>query len=146
MGREAARRFARFGPNEIRKPRGRSLTAVTIGALREPMILLLLTATGLYLVFGHRVEGMFLAAARVALLGPEAAASGMVTVTAPASGYVTRVLQDSARTVAAGAPLIEVGDQNGLEAAVELPSQGAVRIREGIEAEAVEGLKRGGAE
>lgn len=76
-----------------------------------------------------------LAAARAALLGPEATASGVVTVTAPASGYVTRVLQESARTVAAGAPLVEVSDQNGLEAAVEFMSQDAVKVREGMEAE-----------
>ncbi|MNR96038.1 putative efflux system component YknX [compost metagenome] len=76
-----------------------------------------------------------LAAARAALIGPQAAASGLVDVTAPASGYVTRVLQESARPVVAGAPLIEVGDQTGLEAAVEFLSQDAVRIRDGMEAE-----------
>lgn len=76
-----------------------------------------------------------LVAARAALIGPQAAANGLVDVSAPASGYVTRVLQESARPVAAGAPLIEVGDQTGLEAAVEFLSQDAVRIREGMEAE-----------
>lgn len=75
-----------------------------------------------------------LVAARAALIGPQAAANGLVDVSAPASGYVTRVLQESARPVAAGAPLIEVGDQTGLEA-VEFLSQDAVRIREGMEAE-----------
>ncbi len=76
-----------------------------------------------------------LVAARAALIGPQAAANGLVDVSAPASGYVTRVLQESARPVAAGTPLVEVGDQNGLEAAVEFLSQDAVRIREGMEAE-----------
>lgn len=76
-----------------------------------------------------------LAAARAALIGPEAAASGLVDVTAPASGYVTRVLQESARPVVAGAPLIEVSDQTGLEAAIEYLSQDAVKISEGMEAE-----------
>lgn len=76
-----------------------------------------------------------LVAARAALIGPQAAANDLVDVSAPASGYVTRVLQESARPVAAGAPLIEVGDQTGLEAAVEFLSQDAVRIREGMEAE-----------
>lgn len=64
-GAEADRRLARFGPNEIRKPRSRSLAAILLGALREPMILLLLSATGLYLVFGHRAEGLFLAAGAI---------------------------------------------------------------------------------
>lgn len=76
-----------------------------------------------------------LAAARAALIGPEAATSGLVTVTAPASGAVTRVLQESERVVAMGAPLVEVSDRGGLEAAVEFLSQDAVRIREGMAAE-----------
>lgn len=76
-----------------------------------------------------------LAVARSALLGPEAAAAGGVPVTSPSSGYVTRVLQESERTVNMGAPLVEIGDQSGLEAAVEFLTQDAVRIREGIPAE-----------
>ena len=62
---EAAWRLARSGPNEIRKPRSRSMAAILLGVLREPMILLLLSATGLYLVFGHRAEGLFLAAGAI---------------------------------------------------------------------------------
>ncbi|MBS0362387.1 MAG: HlyD family efflux transporter periplasmic adaptor subunit, partial [Proteobacteria bacterium] len=76
-----------------------------------------------------------LAVARAALIGPEAAARGVVPVTAPASGYVTRVLQESERNVAVGAPLVEVSDQQGLEAAIEFLSQDAVKIREGMPAE-----------
>lgn len=76
-----------------------------------------------------------LTAARSALLGPEAEGSAVVHVKAPASGYVTRVLQESERSVATGAPLVEVGDQHGLEAAVEFLSQDATRVREGMPAE-----------
>lgn len=76
-----------------------------------------------------------LAAARSALMGPEAEGGGAIPVIAPASGYVTRVLQESERTVAMGAPLVEIGDQSGLEAAVEFLTQDAVRIREGMRAE-----------
>lgn len=76
-----------------------------------------------------------LTAARAALLGPEAAGAQVVTVTSPASGYVTRVLQESERTVQMGAPLVEVSDQRGLETAIEFLSQDAVRIREGMPAE-----------
>lgn len=76
-----------------------------------------------------------LVAARAALVGPDAAGSGLVDVRAPASGYVTRVLQESARPVAAGAALIEVSDQTGLEAAIEFLSQDAVKVLEGMEAE-----------
>lgn len=74
-------------------------------------------------------------AAEAALIGPEAGGDGDVAVTSPASGYVTRVLQESARTVAVGAPLLEVSDGQGLEAAIEFLSQDAVRIREGMAAE-----------
>lgn len=76
-----------------------------------------------------------LAAARSALLGPDAADGRAVPVTSPASGYVTRVLQESERTVAMGAPLVEIGDQSGLEAAIEFLTQDAVRVSEGMPAE-----------
>jgi len=76
-----------------------------------------------------------LAAARSALMGPEADGGRAVPVITPASGYVTRVLQESERTVAMGAPLVEIGDQSGLEAAIEFLTQDAVRIREGMPAE-----------
>lgn len=77
-----------------------------------------------------------LALARAALLGPEAPTGGRpVAVSAPVSGYVTRVLQKSERTVPVGAPLVEIADRKGLEAAVEFLSEDAVRIREGMAAE-----------
>ncbi|MEO8114017.1 MAG: HlyD family efflux transporter periplasmic adaptor subunit [Phenylobacterium sp.] len=76
-----------------------------------------------------------LTAARAALMGPEAADGRGVAITSPASGYVTRVLQESERAVAMGAPLVEVADQSGLEAAVEFLSQEAVGVREGMAAE-----------
>lgn len=76
-----------------------------------------------------------LVAARSALLGPELEGARVVPVIAPASGYVTRLLQESERTVAMGAPLVEIADQSGLEAAIELLTQDAVRVREGMRAE-----------
>ncbi|WP_299003295.1 HlyD family efflux transporter periplasmic adaptor subunit [uncultured Caulobacter sp.] len=76
-----------------------------------------------------------LGVARAALIGPEREGRGAVAVNAPASGYVTRVLQESERTVAVGAPLIEVSDKGGLEAAIEFLSQDAVKVREGMAAE-----------
>lgn len=75
------------------------------------------------------------AAARAALIGPEASGDGVVTVRSPASGIVTSLAQQSERTVAAGAPLIEIGDTQGLEAQIEFLSQDAVRIRPGLRAE-----------
>uniref|UniRef100_B0SYG8 Efflux transporter, RND family, MFP subunit n=1 Tax=Caulobacter sp. (strain K31) TaxID=366602 RepID=B0SYG8_CAUSK len=76
-----------------------------------------------------------LGVARAALIGPEGEGQGVASVSAPASGYVTRVLQESERTVAVGAPLVEVSDKGGLEAAIEFLSQDAVKIREGMAAE-----------
>ncbi|MES2725099.1 MAG: HlyD family efflux transporter periplasmic adaptor subunit [Pseudomonadota bacterium] len=76
-----------------------------------------------------------LAVARGALLGPDAGGGQAVAVTSPASGYVTRVLQESAAPLTMGAPLLEVSDQSGLEAAIEFLSQDAVPIAEGMSAE-----------
>lgn len=73
--------------------------------------------------------------ARAMLADPAPSAGRPVAVQAPAGGYITRVLQESARTIPAGVPLVEIGDDNGLEAAVEFLSQDAVRMREGMEAE-----------
>ena len=76
-----------------------------------------------------------LTVARAALMGPDAPDAGLVTVTSPASGYVTRVLQEDAKTVQVATPLLEVSDESGLEAQIDFLSQDAVRIREGMRAE-----------
>jgi HlyD family secretion protein len=76
-----------------------------------------------------------LASAQMALTNPQAAAKQVVTVTSPASGVVTHVLQQSERTVAVGTQLVEIGDTTGLEAAIEFLSQDAVKIRAGQRAE-----------
>lgn len=73
--------------------------------------------------------------ARAALLGPETVAPEAVSVVAPATGYITRVLQESERVVSTGAPLVEISEGQGLEAQIEFLSQDAVRIREGMPAE-----------
>jgi len=74
-------------------------------------------------------------AARAGLIGPQAADGPLVPVAIPASGYVTRVLEPSERTVAAGAPLLEVSDTRDLEAVIEFRSEDAARIRAGMPAE-----------
>lgn len=76
-----------------------------------------------------------LASAQAALANPPAAASQVVSVTSPASGVVTHLLQQSERTVTVGTQLVEVGDTSGLEAAIEFLSQDAVKIRPGQKAE-----------
>ncbi len=82
-----------------------------------------------------RVRSSEVAVAQAALIGPEREGPLSISVTSPASGRVSRVLQESARYVPAGTALIEVSDQAGLEAAVEFLSQDAVRISEGMSAQ-----------
>ena len=76
-----------------------------------------------------------LESAQLVLATPKARAAEVVKVTSPAPGVVTRLLQQSERTVAVGTPLVEVGDTSGLEAAIEFLSQDAVKIRPGQKAE-----------
>jgi HlyD family secretion protein len=52
-------------------------------------------------------------------------------VTAPVSGKVLRVMQESAAVLAAGAPLVEIGDPSDLEMEIDVLSQDAVRIKPG---------------
>ena len=49
---EAARRLARDGPNALPDPETRPAARIALQALREPMILLLLAAGGVYLALG----------------------------------------------------------------------------------------------
>jgi len=74
-------------------------------------------------------------AAESALTGPDAPRAGEVVITAPVSGVVTHLFQQSERDVAMGTPLIEIGVTHGLEAQIEFLSQDAVRIRPGQRAE-----------
>jgi HlyD family secretion protein len=82
--------------------------------------------------------------AQARLIGPEEAAKGevpvgcCVTVRAPESGRVLRLIQESERVVLAGTPLVEIGDPENLELVVEYLSTDAVKVREGASA-AVEG-------
>jgi len=60
---------------------------------------------------------------------------GPVQVRAPASGRVLRVLQESESPVAAGTPLLEIGDPARLEVRVDLLSTEAVRVQPGAAVE-----------
>ncbi len=76
-----------------------------------------------------------LTSAESALTGPSAAGTQSLAIVSPASGVVTHVVQQSERIIAAGTPLVEIGDTSGLEAQIEFLSQDAVRIQPGQEAE-----------
>lgn len=78
--------------------------------------------------------GHALAAARAAIVtrGP---GSGTVTILAPVSGHVLTVPQESARYVAVGTPILELGNPANLELVADYLSADAVRIPVGAEAE-----------
>jgi HlyD family secretion protein len=86
-----------------------------------------------------RVKSFDLETARATLIEPgsEIAAGPVenccVSVRAPVDGRVLRLVQESEAVIAAGAPLVEIGDPRDLEIVVDLLSRDAVRIREGAE-------------
>jgi Ca2+-transporting ATPase len=65
---EAAARLAAEGPNALPVPGRHGLAAIALGVLREPMFLLLLAATGIYLVLGDVHEAMVLGASIVGVI------------------------------------------------------------------------------
>lgn len=72
-------------------------------------------------------------AARAGLLATESAARGaLVSVRAPVAGKVLRISEKSERVVAAGAPILVVGDPTRFEAVIDVLSADAVRVRPGM--------------
>lgn len=69
--------------------------------------------------------------ARAALLDSDAADGGSVPVLAPVGGRVLRVCEECEKVVAAGTPLLEVGDPADLEVVVDVLSSDAMAIRPG---------------
>ena len=73
-----------------------------------------------------------------ALLGVRAGPGGTgVAVRAPVAGRVLRVLQESEGPVAAGTPLLEIGDPDRIELRVDLLTSEAVRVRPGAQVDLV---------
>lgn len=74
--------------------------------------------------------------AKAALLQAQNAAPGGNTslpVVAPVNGFVLNVMEESARVVAPGTVIMEVGDPTDLEAEIELLSSDAVGVQPGAE-------------
>jgi HlyD family secretion protein len=61
-------------------------------------------------------------------------ARSLVEVRSPVDGVVLRLLRESAGPVAAGTPLLEIGDPSRLEVVLDLPTADAARIRAGLPA------------
>ena len=86
--------------------------------------------------FALEVAGFEKAQADAALMqtqSPGDATARTIEIVAPVSGYVLSVIEESARTVAPGTPIMEVGDPTDLEAEIELLSSDAVGVRPGAE-------------
>jgi HlyD family secretion protein len=62
-----------------------------------------------------------------------ATATCCIGIKAPASGRILALLADSARDIAAGTPILQIGDPANLEIIVELLSADAVQIAEGAD-------------
>ncbi len=75
-------------------------------------------------------------AARAVLgIATPASPNASVTVKAPASGRVLRVLRESEGPIAAGTPLFDVGDLAGLELVIDVLSSQASRVSPGMTVE-----------
>jgi magnesium-transporting ATPase (P-type) len=57
---EAVERLARFSPNTLPEPRGRSLLKITIGQLQSPLIYLLLVTAVVSLLLGEFDDAAFI--------------------------------------------------------------------------------------
>ncbi|HVV65122.1 MAG TPA: HlyD family efflux transporter periplasmic adaptor subunit [Rhizomicrobium sp.] len=80
-----------------------------------------------------RVKQSDLEAARALLIDPtgKQRAQAGIDIIAPVSGSVLRVPNESESVLAAGAPILEVGDPAALEIVADLISEDAVKVREG---------------
>ena len=66
---EAADRLRRDGPNVLPQPERRGRAAIVLAVLREPMLLLLLAATAIYLLLGDAREALLLAVSVAIVIG-----------------------------------------------------------------------------
>lgn len=66
---QAARRLQRDGPNRLPQPDRRNALRIAVGVVREPMLLLLLAAAGLYLLLGDPREASVLLASVSLVIG-----------------------------------------------------------------------------
>ncbi len=85
--------------------------------------------------FALQVAKFELEQSRAALLQAEGQSNGEpFAVVAPVSGFVLNVFEESARIVAPGTPVMEVGDPTDLEAEIELLSTDAAAVKAGATA------------
>ncbi|MCK9589337.1 MAG: HlyD family efflux transporter periplasmic adaptor subunit [Terrimicrobiaceae bacterium] len=86
--------------------------------------------------FALKVAEFELEQAKAALLQATGESTGSgrpIEIRAPVSGFVLNVLEESARPVTPGLPVMEVGDPRDLEAEIELLSSDAVNVKPGAD-------------
>lgn len=83
----------------------------------------------------HDASKAEVARARSALLDADRTVAGSVSVTSPSPGVVLRVPQESEAVIAAGTPIVEVGDPRHVEVVAEFLSQDAVKMKKGAAAQ-----------
>jgi HlyD family secretion protein len=83
----------------------------------------------------HDAAKAEVARARSALLDAGRIEGGSVDVKSPSPGRVLRVPQESEAVIAAGTPIVEVGDPRHVEVVAEFLSQDAVRMKPGAAAQ-----------
>src|SRR5262249_55379851 len=86
--------------------------------------------------FGVKIANFEKAQAEAALTqakNPTAETAEPMTILAPVDGFVLNVFEESARVLAAGAQIMEVGDPTDLECEIELLSSDAVGVQRGAE-------------
>lgn len=86
--------------------------------------------------FALKVAQFELEQAKASLLQMESPGSGadnLVEIKAPVTGQMLNVYEESARMVAAGQPIMEVGDPRDLECEIEMLSTDAVNVKPGAE-------------
>ena len=107
---EAAARLLAEGPNALPVPGRHGLAAIALGVLREPMFLLLLAATGVYLVLGDVHEAMVLGASIAGVIAitvtQERKAERALQALRDLSSPRARVLRDGERRRIAGRDVV----------------------------------------
>jgi HlyD family secretion protein len=132
LGRQrAAVELARFESDRAAKLGGQGF--VSQAALDQARLLLAQQTQALKATeFAQRSAEHALSLARAMLMQSEQAQRGVpapaLSIRSPVGGQVLRVMAESEGDMALGAPLLEIGDVNSLEAVVEVLSQDALRI------------------
>ena len=127
---EAGARFRRDGPNELPRGGRRTWLAILAGVMREPMFLLLMAASGLYLAFGEIREALTLAASFIVILvigviqegRTERALEALRDLASPRA----RVLRDGAFCTLPAVQLVQ-GDVVSLSEGERVPADGVLR-------------------